>query len=146
MTNDDLVFEDGELIELQRRMAADPVFRRRAREVLARQSFRAPCAEDEGASLLIDGASFPVVNFGSRGVGFLTENEEQFVHGMELVAVELVLDEHRFRFSGRVVHVSPAEDDRWLVGVEITDLAEDEVEAIHALVLDRRRRLFAAGA
>ncbi len=143
MRHDEPIFENGELAELQQRMAADPAFCRRAREALARSAFRAPCAEDEGALLRIRGEEFPVVNIGPKGVGFLVAREDRFALDAVLADLELVIDEHRFHFRGRVVHVSPAEDDRWLVGVEILDLASGDEETIHALVLDRRRRLFA---
>jgi len=146
MTHDEPIFENEELVELQRRMAADPAFRRRARMALARSAFRAPCAEEEGAVLVVADEQFPVVNIGPKGVGFLVEEEERFCVDDLLAGLELLLDGRRFRFSGRVVHVSPAEEERWLVGVEIHDLAPGDEETIHALVLDRRRRLFAAEA
>ncbi len=145
MTHDEPIFESGELADLQRRMAADPAFCRRAREALARSAFRAPCAEEEGALLRVRGEAFPVVNIGPKGVGFLVEREDRFPPGALIADLELVIDRLCFHLRGRVVHVSPAEDDRWLVGMAILDLAAADEEKIHALVLDRRHRLFAAG-
>ncbi len=139
---DEIIFEDGELAELQQRMARSPALARQAREAILRQSYRPPCDTEDGARVVIDGRQFVVVNIGSHGLGIAVSDEKIFQAGMELPKIDFLLHGERFRLSGRVVHVSLAGEAEWLVGIDLVGLARQDEERIHELVRQRRRQIF----
>ncbi|MEW6426882.1 MAG: PilZ domain-containing protein [Thermodesulfobacteriota bacterium] len=133
-----IVFDDGELDELQRRLASDPSLAPKALEEVQRRSYRVPLAGSE-ARVDIGGALFEVVNIGSRGIGIAVPREDSFAGGQQL-ELTLELEGKRLVLRGRVVHLTRETEDCFLCGIRL-DLSREEEKELRQIVQQGRSAL-----
>jgi len=141
--DESILFEDEELVQLQRKLAADPALQVKAREAVIRHSYRMPC-EENTVVISIDGKEYDVINIGSRGLGIQVESEDVFDYGQCLKKMALHIEAETFSLDGKIVHVTMEEPGVWLVGISLHHPDTEVEKMLREIIQQQRGQFFGA--
>lgn len=112
-----------------------------AKRSIIRHVFRLPIDDQDNVSIIINGATFEVINIGANGVGLLVDSDVPLAEGQTLPVIELRLENELLSLKGRVVHISPREF-QMICGIEFVKTSKKNTDKILQFLRLHRETLF----
>lgn len=104
---------------------------------ISRESFRTPIGESDAITLQINDQPFEIFNIMPDGIGIYLKHSNIFSVGQMIDTIELLLEGTRLTFQGKVRHISPADPDGFLCGIELIESAENNKRSLRQFILKK---------
>jgi hypothetical protein len=108
---------------------------------IIRQSYREP-VKNEPLTVSVNGTAYGIADIGSRGIGVYLDRPDELAPGGNY-PVTIELQGQTLQLLGRVIHVSPDPIEKYLCGIELTNLGPTEEKSLQEF-LQRMHDLFFA--
>ena len=85
---------------------------------IKRNYFRVDVRGNDAVSIRINNIPYEIIDIGDRGIGIRLTSEDIFISVGDELPVELKIENQVFKLQGKVVHISPAEPEELLCGIQ----------------------------
>lgn len=89
---------------------------------IMRKYFRISVKGNDEVAIKINNVSYEVIDVGDRGIGIRLTPEDIFIAVEDELPIELKIKDNSYTMQGKVVHISPAEPEEYLCGIEFMNV------------------------